>query len=317
MRISKLVAYGEAMLRLTTRPGVPLVMADELSAPVGGAELNCAVAARRSGLDASWVSTVPVGPLGDRVLRHAATHGVASRVERVTGRQGLYFLELATPPRSSTVVYDRAQSAFALSPRPAVPWSEMLDADSCLVVSGITPALGDEVRQTVNEAMSAAKSMGAVVAVDVNYRSTLWSRDEAFAWLKTAMDHIDVLAAGTEDLVRLGASGDDDPDATTIERLGLTAVLVSSKRIDGRTAHIRLTAATRDATQSTSAAAEIVDPVGAGDAAFGTFLALLGRLSLAQAVERAIGAAVSCYGTFGDALVTDPLLPDESGGIRR
>jgi sugar/nucleoside kinase (ribokinase family) len=64
-------------------------------------------------------------------------------------------------------------------------------------------------------------------------------------------------------------------------------------------------------------AVEVVDPIGAGDALFGTFLAYFPAGDLRIATEQGLRAAVACVGLFGDALVDDPWDAAESGGVVR
>lgn len=315
----RIVAFGEAMLRLTTPMGVPIETATGFAAPVGGAELNVAVAARRQGAEAVWVSTLPEGPLGDLVARHTAAHGVHGVLRRTSkGRLGLYFFEQSVPPRASQIIYDRSDTAFVHTPRPEVNWSSLLDVDSCLVVSGITPALGAEPRQAAEEAIDAAREAGATVAVDVNYRASLWSIENAFGWLKGVIGRVDILSASYNDLQRLGIdAGRDDIHRQAAQTFGLRAAVGTEKQVRGRTVEVTLRAATDEATTERSITAEILDPVGAGDAMFGTFLAGLERLGLEDAATRAAGAIVTAYGVTGDALTADPWTPGEKGGVRR
>lgn len=316
---SRMVTFGEAMIRLTTPVGVPLETATTFAAPVGGAELNVAIAARRQGMDATWVSTLPTGPLGDLVVRHATGNGVTTVLRRVDpGRLGLYFLEQAVPPRASRIIYDRGDTAFSHQPDPVREWSDLLDADAYLVVSGITPALGAGPRRAVGEAMDAAAVTGATIAVDVNYRSSLWSIDEAVAWLEGALDRIDVLSASRNDLMRLGMTGDENEiHKEAVDKLDLQAAIGTVKSVAGRSARVVVRAANAEAAFSREVTAEVVDPVGAGDAMFGTFLACLQRLPLDETVARAAGALVSAYGVAGDALTADPWTSEEEGGLRR
>lgn len=317
--MKRLVAFGEAMIRLTTPVGVPLETVTALAAPVGGAELNVAIAARRQGMESRWVSTLPRGPLGDLVARHVAANGVEGVLRRTnSGRLGLYFLEQAVPPRASRIVYDRSHTAFVEQPNPVVDWPDLLDADSYLVISGITAAVSHEARRATSEAIEAARAAGATVAVDVNYRSSLWSIEDAFAWLKGVIDHVDVLSASREDLLRLGVSGSEEEiHNRAVEQLDLRASVGTAKEIRGRMVDATVYAATQDATGNAQVTAEVFDPVGAGDAMFGTFLAGLSRLPLDETVARAAGALVTAYGVAGDALTADPWTPDEQGGVKR
>jgi sugar/nucleoside kinase (ribokinase family) len=63
--------------------------------------------------------------------------------------------------------------------------------------------------------------------------------------------------------------------------------------------------------------AVVVDPIGAGDAYFGTFLAHLSAGGVWFAIEQGVRAAVTCVGLFGDALVADPWDPGEGRAVVR
>ena len=218
MTYRRLVGFGEAMLRMTVREGIALETATTFEASVGGAELNACIAAQRAGMPAAWVSALPEGSLGRHVQRHVRANGVdAVVVTRPDSRLGLYFLAMAPPPHSLRMTYDRASSAFALLEPDSLDWTRVLTPDACLLVSGISPPLGDGPRRAVEDAVATAGEVGATVALDVNYRAALWSREEASAWLASVLPRVDVLSAGADDLVALGAES-RDPLADAVER---------------------------------------------------------------------------------------------------
>jgi 2-dehydro-3-deoxygluconokinase len=229
---------------------------------------------------------------------------------------GLYFFERATSPRASHIIYDRHGSAFVREPDPEHSWSDLLSADTFLVVTGITAALGPSPRRVVGEAIEAAASLGSAVAVDLNYRASLWSIDEAFSWLSDHMPRIDVLSAAPSDVDQLGITSENRYQSA-VAKFGLSAVIGASKEVKGRTAHITVTAATPEECVTGAAEAEIRDPVGTGDAMFGTFLACLNRMPLQQTVEKSVGAVVTAYGLDGDVLTSDPWTAEEMGAVRR
>jgi 2-dehydro-3-deoxygluconokinase len=105
----RLVGFGEAMLRLTVRDGGAIETATRFECSVGGAELNACIATARAGMPATWVSAVPDDPLGRMIRRHVRASGVeAVIVNPAAGsRLGLYFLEMAVPPRPLRITYDR------------------------------------------------------------------------------------------------------------------------------------------------------------------------------------------------------------------
>lgn len=316
----RLVGFGEAMLRLTTSTGATLETTSELNSSVGGAELNGLIAATRSGMPSTWVTSLPDNPLGRVVRRHAQANGVnlvapASKGPR-QARLGLYFVEMAPPPRPTRITYDRSASAFACLDPDAINWDELLDARTCLYVTGITPPLGDGPHQATDDAIKAARQVGATVALDVNYRCGLWSRTEAGSWLASVLPDVDVLSAGATDLEAAGLGG-DDPLVEAVNCFGIHAAVTTTKhRVDGAE-EINLRIMTPTGEERATARAGVVDPIGAGDALFGTLLALLPTTDLAIATNRALGAAVTCYGLFGDALVADPWDATQIGGVIR
>ncbi|MGH3516806.1 MAG: sugar kinase [Haloechinothrix sp.] len=316
----RLVGFGEAMLRLTTSTGETLETTSELHTSVGGAELNGLIAATRSGMPSTWVTSLPDNPLGRIVLRHTRANGVDLVAAAPKGprraRLGLYFVEMAPPPRPTRITYDRSASAFARLDPHAINWHELLDAETCLYITGITPPLGDGPRQATDDAIRTARQVGATVALDVNYRSDIWSRKEAGSWLISVLPDIDILSAGAADLKAAGLSG-DDPLGEAVNRFGIYAAVTTTKhRLDG-SEEIDLSITTPTGEQRATAKTGVVDPIGAGDALFGTLLALLPTTDLATATNRALGAAVTCYGLFGDALVADPWDATQTRGVIR
>src|SRR5881409_2236480 len=150
----QLTTLGEAMLRLSARPGDRLEDAPAFDVHVAGSEANVAYAASRVGLRTAWVSALPDNALGRRVARTLAAGGVDISLVRweEAGRLGLYFVELGTAPRTIDVLYDRANSTMALAPPAAFDPATFADTQF-LHVSGITLALSDSSREVARQAM--------------------------------------------------------------------------------------------------------------------------------------------------------------------
>jgi 2-dehydro-3-deoxygluconokinase len=317
MSLRRLVGFGEAMLRMTVPRGGSIETATTLDCSVGGAELNACIAAVRAGMHATWVSALPDDPLASLVRRHVRANGVDAEIVTVEhARLGLYFLEMASPPRPLRITYDRTGSAFAVLDPGRIDWRTQLGPDICLVLTGITPPLGTGPRRGVEDALAAAREVGATVALDVNYRSALWSRDEASSWLRDVLPEVDVLSAGPDDLSAVGL-GAEDPVAEAVRRFELRAALTTSKQGVDDAMELEVRAVTPDGEHRARARATVVDPIGAGDALFGTFLAHLPSGDVQAATELGLSAAVTCLGLFGDALVDDPWDASEGRGVVR
>jgi 2-dehydro-3-deoxygluconokinase len=268
-------------------------------------------------MPATWVSALPDDPLGRLVRRHVRANAVEAEILTVEqSRLGLYFLEMAPFPRPLRITYDRAGSAFALLDPGRIDWRALLGPDACLLLTGITPPLGPGPRKALEEALAVAREAGATVALDVNYRSALWSRDEMSQWLRDVLPAVDVLSAGPDDLSAAGLEG-DDPVAEAVRRFELRAAVTTSKRRVDDAMDLEVRAVTPDGEHRVAGRAGVVDPIGAGDALFGTFLAHLPAGKGQAATQLGLSAAVTCLGLFGDALVDDPWDASEGRGVVR
>lgn len=314
----RIVGFGEAMLRLTVPVAESLETAGRFQCYVGGAELNGLIAAARTGAECRWVSALPNLPMAQIIVRHSRSNGVEPVVSLADrGRVGLYFLELAAPPRPARIFYDRGDSAFADLDPESLDWGSLLEPGTCLYLTSITAAVGSGPRRAVEAAIRTARDVGALVALDVNYRSGLWSEAAAAAWIGEVIPYVDVLSASNQDLAMIGIGG-TAPHRQAVGEFGLKAVIGTTKRFteDG-TVRIELVVADPSGEHRWEETATVVDPVGAGDALFGTFLGTLADHGPAEAGRRALGAAVACYGLHGDALVVDPWVGNGWGGLVR
>ena len=220
-----LVTFGEAMVRLSAPPDQRLEQARSFDAYAGGSELNVAVVAARLGVKARWVSRLPDNPLGRMIAARAVEQGVDAQVEWTPdGRVGLYFLESGAAVHISSVVYDRAGSAFSRIAPGDVDWTAVFKGARWYHVSGITPALSDGAAQVTRESLGAAKNAGLTVSYDLNYRVKLWTAEKARAVQEPLLEHVDVLVIAQEDARLVFAS--DSPESLA-QRFNLSAVAMT------------------------------------------------------------------------------------------
>jgi 2-dehydro-3-deoxygluconokinase len=187
-----------------------LEQAHSFDAWVGGGELNVAVAAARLGASSRWVSRLPENALGRMIESRAREQGVDASIEWTPDdRAGLYFVELGAAPRASSVLYDRAASAISRIQPGSVDWASLFNGARWYHVSGITPALSASAAKVTAESLVAAKKAGLTVSYDLNYRSKLWSAEQARAVQEPFMEYVDVLMTTEEDTqVVFGISGE-------------------------------------------------------------------------------------------------------------
>ena len=229
--MTKVVTFGEIMLRLSP-PGFERVFQSPvLSATFGGGEANVAVSLAHFGLDSYYVTRVPAHAIGDAVVRFLRAEGVRTDfVLRGGERLGIYFAETGASQRASTVIYDRAHSAISDLAPGTVDWARVFDNAAWFHVTGITPALGPNAAGCTAEALAAARVAGAKISVDLNFRKTLWSESQAQATMRPLLQYVDVLVANEEDIqavLGLDVEGTD----VTAGRLNLDAYQRVARRV--------------------------------------------------------------------------------------
>src|SRR4051794_11263333 len=112
--MTRVVTFGEVMLRLKSPAFERLLQTPVLEATFGGAEANVAVSLAHFGVPVSFASAIPANDLGDACVADLRRHGVdTSAVRRQGDRLGVYFLETGSNQRPSKVTYDRAGSSIA------------------------------------------------------------------------------------------------------------------------------------------------------------------------------------------------------------
>lgn len=296
MGMPEVVAAGEAMvLLLAPQPGYLRHQA-WLELRVGGAEANLAIALARLGFKAGFVGWLGQDELGELVLQRLRAEGVeVSQVRRLEAPTGLYIRE-RLPGGRGRVHYRRSGSAAAqMIPGAFDP--DYLEGCRVFHLSGITPALSSGAAAFARWAMAEARRRGALVSLDVNYRSKLWGPGPARAWLEEVLPQVDCLFLSQEDARLWEASGLELLRALAARGPGHVVL----KR--GRLGALALVEGC--CFESPAFPVEEVDPVGAGDAFSAGYLAglLWGKPPAERLrIGNALGAlAVSVPGDYEGA----------------
>lgn len=172
---SKVITFGEIMLRLSPPGNYRVTHARNFDAFYGGSESNVAMALAQFGLPVDFVTRLPNNDLGKAAFMELIRFRVGiDHIIYGGERLGAYFLEQGSSIRGSKVIYDRSNSAFAGIEPGMLDWEEIFKDARIFHWSGITPALSDKAFRTCKEALEAAKSMGLIVSVDLNPRKKLW-----------------------------------------------------------------------------------------------------------------------------------------------
>ena len=108
-------------------------------------------------------------------------------------RLGTYYLETGYGVRPSKVTYDRKHSAITEYDFSKIDVDALLEGFDWLHLSGITPALSKGCAEFVLKLMRSVKEKGLTVSFDGNFRSLLWSWEEARDYCTLCLPYIDVL----------------------------------------------------------------------------------------------------------------------------
>ncbi len=196
----KFITIGEIMLRLTPPNYEKIRMASTFEASYGGSEANIALALANLGVDSTFFSVVPNNSLGKSAVRMLRSNDVhctpvilSTAEETPTHRLGTYYLETGYGIRPSKVTYDRMHSAITEYNFDNYDIDSLLEGFNWLHLSGITPALGENCRKLIMNCIKKAKEKGLIVSFDGNFRSQLWSWEEARDYCTECLPYVDVL----------------------------------------------------------------------------------------------------------------------------
>lgn len=299
------VTFGETMMRLTPPGYLRIEQTTTFNIWVGGTESNTAIGLARLGMNAAWFSRLPASPMGRYVSNRVQQYGVDTShiVWAEDARLGIFFHEKSDAPRASRIIYDRKDSAVSRV-QPADLPADLFAANMSRLfhVTGITLAISDSARATALAAMRRAKGAGWQVSFDTNYRSTLWSGEQAAAECDEAMALADIVFCPFGDYLALyGESAPEDGLAALAAKYPKALIIMTLGK-DGAAAMAADGAVFR---QSAILAGE-VGRIGGGDAfAAGFLYAWLSFADVALALKWGVAMSAHKYTIPGDLPLVD------------
>lgn len=178
--MTKILLFGEPLIRISPLDATSIGDHVASSTYFGGSEINIACNLQALGISTKVFTALPANEIGDRFLTFLKQHQIdTSSICRLGDRIGLYYLENGFGCRQSEVFYDRKHTSISQI-RP-----NMLDMDSLFQgishfhFSGITVAIGQEVRAILLLLLEEAKRRGIVVSMVLNLRTKMISVLEA------------------------------------------------------------------------------------------------------------------------------------------
>ena len=156
--MTRVVTFGEVMLRLKSPGFERLFQSPMLEATFGGAEANVAASLAQFGVDARFVSAIPANNVGDSCVATLKSFGVdTSMIRRQGERLGIYFLENGANQRPSRVTYDRAGSSISTAKVADFDFDAIFDGADWFHISGVTPAISASAAELSLAAAKAAR----------------------------------------------------------------------------------------------------------------------------------------------------------------
>jgi 2-dehydro-3-deoxygluconokinase len=211
------VAFGEVMVRDTPADQERPERTRLVHLSLAGSEYTVALGLARLGIPSAYVTRVPDNPYGHAVRNVARENGVttdhfvwAPKTEPI----GRMIYEMGRTPRRSVSVYQRQCSAASRLGPGMVDWRDVLKNARLFHTSGITFGLAAHSRYDRNycyEAFQEAlahKPEGCLVGLDFNYRSALWSVEQARETMTAVVaHHVDVLITTLSNMAELYGIG--------------------------------------------------------------------------------------------------------------
>ena len=261
-----ITTVGEILIDLTqtgiSDNGIPIYTANP-----GGAPANVAVAASKLGANTAFIGKVGNDAYGKLLCDTLKKYNVST--------DGVITDKSANTTLAVVSVNENGERSFAFyrknSADTLLSENEIIDLqlrNTHILHFGSVSLTAEPSRTATISAVKRAKSFGAVISYDPNYRESLWSSlDEAVEQMKKPLDLVDILKVSDEELPLISGKTDVEDGAKYLcDKYNIKLVLVT---LGAKGAYYRFKdcAGIVDGVSVT-----VADTNGAGDTFFGAFL---------------------------------------------
>ncbi|WP_188602359.1 bifunctional 2-dehydro-3-deoxygluconokinase/2-dehydro-3-deoxygalactonokinase [Vulcanisaeta souniana] len=295
----EVVALGESLVQFNAVTDGPLRHVTYFEKHATGSEANVCVALVRLGVSCGLITRLGTDEFGLFIYDWLRGEGVDVGHIRFDPERptGIYFVQrnYPIPGVSDVLYYRRGSAASALSPDDVDP--DYVGGARVFHTTGITMAISDTARSAALKGLEIARGKGIITSFDVNYRKKLWANiDDAINVLSKALGFADVVFLDEDEAnLLLGVSAVDDVFRELRSRFGINRVVLklgikgSMAYWEGRVIKVN------------AFRVPVKDPIGAGDAYAGVFLAsILRGHDVESAMRRASAAAAMVVMVRGD-----------------
>ena len=159
---------------------------------IGGDTLNCAVAAARQGTKVAYITNLGKDDFGNTILNLLHEEGInADNVKQIAdANTGIYFVTHSAEGHEFTY-YRKNSASTKLTPNDLN--NEILSKVKILHISGISQAISESARDTINAAIGIVIDAGGKISYDINLRNKLWDLDVAKEVINATINKCDIL----------------------------------------------------------------------------------------------------------------------------
>lgn len=173
--MAKVLSFGELLLRICPDIDGHWLAENKLPFYVGGAELNVATALALWEIPSAYFTALPENFMAEQLICYMNNaHIDTSNIYNGGDRIGLYYLPKGKDLKNAGVIYDRANSAFAMLKTGQIDWDQVLDGITWFHFSAICPALNQDAADVCMEAVKEAALRNITISIDLNFRAKLW-----------------------------------------------------------------------------------------------------------------------------------------------
>ena len=272
----------------------------QLDVNVTGTEANVTSLLSRLGWRCGWVSALPSNPLGTAMSPTNTRQSgldLSAVVWSEDGRLAIYYVEFGVPPKGTQVYYDRKGTCFVNMTREDIDWDYLLDT-RLLHISGLSVPLSPSINAILTEAVDRAKAAGIPISFDMNYRSRIWTTDEAAEAIAPFLRQL--MYCSSPAAMRSACMGSAGAPEEIVRQLGeLTAAsaIVTSLGSEGIIAWDRNPFHIEPAKNI-----QVIDRIGAGDAMVAGVLHGWLQGDLFKGLRYGVLTAALCLTHYGDAV---------------